>query len=138
MASGIYQRFQANILKGNIDLENDVLIAILLDENHSFNAAHNNLTNVVANELENAGGYTPQDKEVTNGAVTQAASTKFDADDIIWTDATFTAYNMVIYDETASNDLICSYDFGGAKTVTDGTFMIQFHVDGIILVEASA
>ena len=48
------------------------------------------------------------------------------------TDATFTAYHAVIYDTTASNDLICSLDFSGAKTVSSGTFTIQFDAAGII------
>jgi len=31
-----------------------------------------------------------------------------------------------------TDDLICSIDFGGAQTVTAGTFTIQWHADGII------
>jgi hypothetical protein len=38
----------------------------------------------------------------------------------------------VIYDSTASDNLIASIDFGGAKTVAAGTFTIQFDANGII------
>jgi len=58
--------------------------------------------------------------------------TKWNATDSAWTTATFTAYHAVIYDSTAGNDLICSIDFGGAKTVSAGTFTIQWDSDGII------
>lgn len=132
MASGIYNRFKANLMNKVLDLEADTIIAILLDDSHAFDAAHNNLTDVSANELPTAGGYTQQDKELAGKAVTQAATTKWDATDTSWADATFTAYHCVLYDETAGNDLIGSIDFGGGKEVAAGTFKIQWHVDGIV------
>lgn len=132
MASGIYDRFKANLMNKIVDLEADTVIVILLDDSHGFTTTHNNLTDVSANELATAGGYTQQDKELGSKAVTQAAITKWDGADVEWTSATFTAYHAVLYDETASNDLICSIDFGGAKTVTAGTFKIQWHTNGIL------
>jgi hypothetical protein len=65
-------------------------------------------------------------------AVTEAATTKWDATDIEWTSATFTAAHAVIWDSTAGNDLICSIDFGGNQSVVAGTFKIQWHANGII------
>ena len=132
MASGIYDRFKANLMNKILDLEADTIIAILLDDSHGFTTTHNNLTDVSANELDTAGGYTQQDKELAGKAVTQGATTKWDATDTSWADATFTAYHCVLYDETAANDLICSIDFGGGKEVAAGTFKIQWHVDGIV------
>lgn len=132
MASGIYDRFKANLFNKEVDLEGDTIIVILLDNSHAFTTTHNNLTDVSANELATAGGYTQQDKELAGKAVTQAATTKWDGTDVEWTSATFSAYHAVLYDETAANDLILSIDFGGVKTVTAGTFKIQWHVDGII------
>ena len=132
MASGIYDRFKANLFNKEVDLEGDTIIVILLDNSHAFTTTHNNLTDVSANELATAGGYTQQDKELAGKAVTQAATTKWDGTDVEWTTATFSAYHAVLYDETAANDLILSIDFGGVKTVTAGTFKIQWHVDGII------
>jgi len=132
MASGIYDRFKANLFNKEVDLEGDTIIVILLDNSHAFTTTHNNLTDVSANELATAGGYTQQDKELAGKAVTQAATTKWDGTDVEWTSATFSAYHAVLYDETAADDLILSIDFGGVKTVTAGTFKIQWHVDGII------
>ena len=138
MASGIYDRFKANLMNKVLDLEADTIIVILLDDSHSFTTTHNNLTDVSANELATGGGYTQQDKELGSKAVTQAATTKWDAADVEWTSATFTAYHAVLYDETASNDLICSIDFGGAKSVSAGTFTIQWHANGIVTLATAA
>ncbi len=132
MASGMYNRFKANLMNKILDLEADTVIVILLNNSHGFTATHNNLTDVSANELAAAGNYTQQDKELGSKAVTQAASTKWDGADVEWTAATFSVWHAVLYDETAANDLICSIDFGGEKVVSAGTFKIQWHVNGII------
>lgn len=132
MASGMYNRFKANLMNKVLDLEADTIIVILLDDSHAFNAAHNNLTDVSANELAAAGNYTQQDKELAGKAVSQAATTKWDGNDVEWAAATFSAWHAILYDETASDDLIASIDFGGEKQVTAGLFKIQWHANGII------
>lgn len=133
MASGIYERFKANLMNKIVDLEADSIKVILLDNSHAFTATHNVIGDVDANELATAGGYTQKTKALANGAVTQAATTKFDADDTAWTSATFSAYHAVLYDDTVgTDDLILSIDFGGVQTVTGGTFTIQWDAAGII------
>jgi len=133
MASGIYNRFKANLMNKEIDLEADTIKVILLDGDHSFTATHNVLTDVSSNELANGNGYTTGGATLANKAVTQAATTKWDADNTAWTGATFTAYHAVVYDDThATDDLICSSDFGGAQVIAGGTFTIAWHADGII------
>lgn len=132
MASGVYNRFKANVLNKEVDMEGDTIRVALLDNSHSFSATDDTWADVSANEISGT-GYTANGEALTTKAVTQAATTKFDADDVSWTSASFTAYHAVIYDDTlANNDLICSIDFGGAQTVTSGTFTIQWHTDGII------
>lgn len=138
MASGIYNRFKANLMTKEIDLEADTIKAALLNDSHAFSAAHNQWSEVSANELANGNGYTTGGEALVSKAVTQAATTKWDAADVEWTSATFTAYHAVIYDDTLLNDdLICSIDFGGAKTVSAGTFKIEWHADGIITLAES-
>ena len=132
MASGIYNRFKANIMNKEVDLEADTIKVALLDSNHSFTATHNTWSDVSTNEISGT-GYTSGGATLSNKSVTQAATTKWDADDTSWTSATFTANHAVIYDDTMTNDdLICSIDFGGAQSVSSGTFTIQWHADGII------
>jgi len=135
MASGIYNRFKANLMNKEVDLEADTIKVALLDNNHSFNADDNTWSDVSANEISGT-GYTAGGEELANKSVTQDDTNDkavFDADDVSWTSATFTAYHAVIYDVTlASDDLICSIDFGGAKSVSNGTFTIQWDSNGII------
>lgn len=138
MASGMYDRFKANLMNKVLDLEVDTIIVILLDNSHGFTTTHNNLTDVSTNELATAGGYTQQDKELAGKAVTQGASTKWDGTDVEWTSATFSAWHAILYDETAANDLICSIDFGGEKAVSAGTFKIQWHANGILTMATAA
>jgi len=130
MASGIYNRFKANLMNKIVDLEADTINVALYDNSHTFTATDTDYT--TTNELATAGGYTQGGAALAGKAVTEAATTKWDATDLAWTSATFTAYNAVIYDITAGNDLICSIAFGGAKTVTAGTFTLQWDAAGII------
>jgi len=132
MASGIYNRFKANLMNKEVDLEADTIKVMLLDNNHSFVATHNQKSEIVANEISGT-GYTAGGAEITNKSVTQGSTTKWDGDDVEWTTATFSAYHAVIYDDTLTNDdLIASIDFGGEKSVSAGTFKIQWHENGIV------
>ena len=52
-----------------------------------------------------------------------------------WTSATFTARGLLLYNTTAitgftTNRSICAINFGGDKTVTSGTFTIEFPAAG--------
>lgn len=133
MASGIYDRFKANLMNKEVDLEADTIKIILLNNSHSFTSGNNTYSQVSANELATGSGYTSGGATLASKAVTQGATTKFDAADVEWTSASFTAYHAVIYDDTLDNDdLICSIDFGGAQTVTSGTLKIEWDSDGII------
>lgn len=138
MASGIYSRFKANLLNKECDMEADVVKVMLLDDSHAFNAAHNVIGDVSANEIAGA-GYTAGGGTLAGKAVTQGATTKWDATDIQWAAATFSAWHAVMYDDThATDDLIGSIDFGGQKTVAAGIFKIQWHVNGIITLATAA
>jgi len=132
MASGIYNRFKANLFNKEVDLEADTIKVALMDINHSFTATDNIWSDVSANEIS-GGGYTSPGQSLVTNTVTQAATTAFDADDAEWTSATFSTYHAVIYDDSLTDDdLICSVDFGGEQSVEDATFKIVWHSDGII------
>lgn len=133
MASGIYNRFKANLMNKEIDLEADTIKVALLNNSHSFTATHNTYSQISGNEIANGSGYTTGGAALANKAVTQSATTKWDADDSSWTSFTATIYHAVIWDDTiATDDLICSIDFGGAQTITAGTFTIVYSSNGII------
>lgn len=130
MANGIYNRFKANLMNKVVDLESDVIKIALYDTVHDFTATDTDYT--TDNELPATGGYSTGGNTLVSKAVTEAATTKWDAADTEWTSATFEAFHAVIYDSTATNDLIASIDFGGGKQVASGVFTIQFDSSGII------
>lgn len=43
-----------------------------------------------------------------------------------WANASFTARGALIYNSSKGNKSVAVLDFGGDKTVTDGTFAVQF------------
>ena len=77
-------------------------------------------------------GYTGGGNALTNTGVGTTTVTSFtDFSDTSWTSASFTARGCLIYNTTAITGLtasraVCSIDFGGDKTVSSGTFTVQF------------
>lgn len=137
MASGIYNRFFANLMNKLIDIGSagDTLKVMLLTSTHTFNCDHNQKSEIVANEISGtgytAGGATLGSQTVTQDDANNKAT--FDAADTVWTTASFTTRHAVIYDDTLANDdLICNIDFTEDKVVSSGTFTIQWNASGII------
>ena len=83
-------------------------------------------------ELATATGYTRPGNTLTNTGVGISTVTSFtDFSDTSWTSASFTARGCLIYNSSTISGLttdaaVCSIDFGGDKTVSSGTFTIQF------------
>lgn len=128
MSSGIYNRFKYNLMVGEVDLVDDTVRVALLDSNHSFSAGDNEWADVSSNEIAGT-GYTAGGKELTGKSVQQDASTKWDGDNVEWTNASFSAYHAVLY---VGDDLIASIDFGGEQVIADGSFSIEWSGSGII------
>ena len=83
-----------------------------------------------SNEITNTSGsaYSAKGKALTNITPSLDGSTAcVDFDDISWTSASFTANGCLIFNDTATGDpAVCAVAFGGDKTVSSGTFTIQF------------
>ena len=83
-----------------------------------------------SNEITNSSGsaYSAKGKALTS--VTPALSTDTaccDFADVSWTSASFTANGCLIFNDSHSSDAaVCAIAFGGDKTVSSGTFTIQF------------
>ena len=82
-----------------------------------------------SNEIDNTSGsaYSAKGKALTS--VTPVLSTDTavcDFSDVSWTSATFTANGCLIYNDTNADRAVCAIAFGSDKTVTSGTFTIQF------------
>jgi len=134
VASGIYNKFKANLMNKIVDLEDDVIKVALFDNVHSFAAGNATYADVSANELPAVGAYATGGATLAGKEVVEAATTKWDATNATWAAATFDAYYAVIYDTSAADNLICSIDFGGIKSVTAGTFTIQWDAAGLITI----
>ena len=83
-----------------------------------------------SNEITTTSGtaYTAAGATLTSVTPTSDSTTAVcDFSDVSYTDATFTANGCLIYNDSASGDPACVVvAFGGDKTVTAGTFTIQF------------
>jgi len=83
-----------------------------------------------SNEISNTSGsaYSAKGKALTS--VTPVLSTDTavcDFADVSWTSASFTANGCLIFNDSASGDpAVCAIAFGSDKTVTSGTFTVQF------------
>jgi len=81
-------------------------------------------------------GYTTGGSALTNIDVTLDSDTAVcDFSNESWTSATFTARGLLLYNTTAitgftTNRSILAINFGGDKTVTSGTFTIEFPAAG--------
>jgi len=83
---------------------------------------------VTANEVANGNGYTTKGAALTNVTPALSGDTACcDFSDVSFTSASFTANGCLIFNDTATNDpAVCAIAFGGNKTVSSGTFTIQF------------
>lgn len=96
----------------------------------AYNTGQWSNTNEAADGTEwDAGG-----EPITNRSIDLTADTiTLDADDTPsgGTSATLTAYGVQVYDDTIASPVadqgFCFNDFGGVQTVTDGTFIVQWH-----------
>ena len=83
-------------------------------------------------EVASGGGYTTAGEALTNTGVAKSTVTSYtDFSDVSWTSASFTARGCMIYNSSSISGLtlnssVCTIDFGGDKTVSSGTFTIQF------------
>jgi len=85
-----------------------------------------------ASDEVSGSGYSSGGSALVNTGIGTTTVTSFtDFTDVSWTSASFTARGCLIYNSSTisgltTNAAVCSIDFGGNKTVSSGTFTIQF------------
>ena len=131
ITSAICNSFKVEILKGvhNFTASSGDTFNIAL---YTSSATLNKSTTAYSssNEISNTSGsaYSAKGKALTS--VTPALSTDTaccDFADVSWTSASFTANGCLIFNDSHSSDAaVCAIAFGGDKTVSSGTFTIQF------------
>jgi hypothetical protein len=86
-----------------------------------------------SNEISNTSGsaYSAGGKTIVSVTPALDGSTAVcDFADISFTSASFTANGCLIYNDTQADKAVCVVAFGGDKTVSSGTFTIQFPAAG--------
>jgi hypothetical protein len=128
ITSAICNSFKTEILTGthNFTATSGNTFNIAL---YTSSATLNKSTTAYTTSNEVSGtGYTAKGNALTS--VTPALSTDTavcDFADTSFTSASFTARGCLIFNDSASGDpSVCAIDFGSDKTVTSGTFTIQF------------
>ena len=116
----------------------------ILTGTHNFSASGGNTFNLAlytssasigasttaytTSEEVSGSGYTAKGNALTSVDPALSGSTAVcDFADTSFTSASFTARGCLIFNDSASGDpAVCAIDFGSDKTVTSGTFTIQF------------
>ena len=127
--SAICNSFKVEILKGEHDFTastGDTFNIALFTSSATLAAGTTAYASTGMNEMSGT-GYTAGGKALTSVTPTLDSSTACcDFDDISWTSSTFTANACLIYNDDSSDKAVCAVAFGGDKTVSSGTFTIQF------------
>jgi len=92
----------------------------------------------LTNEVPNGSGYATEGKILAGaaGSYVDTYNGKLDATDVAWTSATFANVRFVaVYDYT-SKDIRAIYDLGADKSVTAGTFTVEWNTSGLMKVSS--
>ena len=128
MANIVPDSFKTDLLKGTFDFDSSggstfklALYASLANFSTSTPAF------TTTNEVSSSGtNYTSGGNTLTNNGVSIASNIAFiDFADLTFSSVTLTAAGALIY-KGSSNEAVLVLDFGGAKTATNGDFVIQF------------
>ena len=119
----------------------------ILTATHNFTASSGNTFNLAlytssatinksttayssTNEISNTSGsaYSAKGKALTSVTpVLDSDTAVCDFSNSSWTSASFTARGCLIFNDSHASDAsVCAIDFGGDKTVTSGTFTVEF------------
>ena len=129
ITSAICNSFKQEILEAEHNFTastGDTFNLALYDSDATLNKSTTAYT--TSEELATTGGYTAKGKALTSVTpVLDSDTAVCDFANISWTSASFTANGCLIFNDSASGDpACCTVAFGGDKTVTSGTFTVEF------------
>ena len=135
ITSAVCTSFKVLILKGQMDFTastGDTFKIALYTSSVTLGAGTTDYN--ATNEITNTSGtaYTAGGAALTSVTPTSSGTTAYcDFSDVSWTSASFTANGCLIYNTTTgtgtgTTDAVAAIAFGGDKTVSSGTFTIQF------------
>ena len=129
-----------NVLKGNIDMDSDTFKLSLHTSTYTPDQDAHDYRNDLTNEVANGNGYTTGGLALSSLALTYDSSTnqvRWDVADPSWTFTASPTWRWGVISKirggaSSADELLCWIDFGGAQTVTAGTFTIQFAATGVL------
>ena len=128
ITSAICNSFKQEILEAEHNFTastGDTFNLALYDSDATLNKSTTAYT--TSEELATTGGYTAKGKALTSVTpVLDSDTAVCDFANTSWTSASFTARGCLIFNDDNSDTSVCAIDFGGDKTVTSGTFTIEF------------
>ena len=135
ITSAVCTSFKVLALKGQMDFTastGDTFKIALYTSSVTLGASTTDYS--ATNEITNTSGtaYTAGGEALTSVTPVSSGTTAFcDFSDVSWTSASFTANGCLIYNTTTgtgtgTTDAVAAIAFGGDKTVSSGTFTIQF------------
>ena len=135
ITSAVCTSFKVLALKGQMDFTastGDTFKIALYTSSVTLGASTTDYS--ATNEITNTSGtaYTAGGAALTSVTpVADSTTAVCDFSDVSWTSASFTANGCLIYNTTTgtgtgTTDTVCAIAFGGDKTVSSGTFTIQF------------
>ena len=132
ITSAVTNTFKAEMLKGLHSFDTsgatpagNVFKIALYDNSATLGTT---TTAYSASDEVSGSGYSAGGNTLTNTGVGTTTTTSFtDFSDTSWTSASFTANGCLIFNDSHSTDAaVCAVAFGGDKTVSSGTFTVQF------------
>ena len=135
ITSAVCTSFKVLILKGQMDFTastGDTFKIALYTSSVTLGASTTDYSST--NEITNTSGtaYTAGGASLTSVTpVADSTTAVCDFADVSWTSASFTANGCLIYNTTtgtgsSTTDAVAAVAFGGDKTVSSGTFTVQF------------
>ena len=126
-----YNIFFEKLMDGKIDLDTNNIYCALFKATYVPLLTHIHFEEIKSYEASGT-GYTPYGKLLTGRSL---VNKKFDASDVVWIGVTLTDIKYaVIYkkDGPLNSWLICYMDFDDNRSITNGTFPIEFNSSGIL------
>ena len=125
ITTAICSSYKQQLFLAEHDMDTHTIKAALYSSSATLSAATTAYSST--NEITGT-GYTAGGSNLDSPTVSLSGTTAFvDFADESWTVATFTTRGVMIYNDTHSgNAAISVHDFGSDKSVTAGTFTLQF------------
>jgi hypothetical protein len=123
ITSAICNSFKQELIGGIHDLDTDVIKMALYTSAATLGASTTAYT--TSDEVVGA-GYTAGGNTLSGATISLDGSVAIvDFSDTTWSSATITARGALIYNSSKSNKAVAVIDFGGDKTSTNGSFVVQ-------------